>query len=106
MSNSILIFAAAAGLLAAQSNVGTTWNGSLLDDSCRSTNITAKCEITAQTSMFGVATDDGRYFKLDVSGNAKAREALAEKKKTGSVMVDVDGQLDGEMIKVTAIKIR
>ena len=107
MSASILIFAAAAMLLQAQSNGNLTWNGSLLDESCHATQAAAKCEVNDGTTMFGVQTQDGKYFKLDTDGNGKAREALsASQRKSGDVKVAVSGLLDGETIKVAAIQIR
>lgn len=103
MFKALLILASSALLWAQQS---MTWNGTLLDDSCHSTDATAKCEVNDQTKMFGVKTADGKYYKLDIDGSAKVREALNAQKKTGTVAAAVTGLLDGETIKVSAVQIR
>jgi hypothetical protein len=105
MSTSILILAAAA-MLSAQSSTNLTWNGSLIDESCHATSAAAQCEVDEQTRAFGVKTDDGKYFKLDIDGNNKAREALTAQKKSGSIKVAVSGLLEGETIKVATLQIR
>jgi hypothetical protein len=104
MTKSILILAVS-GLLAAQSAT-QTWSGSLIDDSCRSADAAAKCEVSDTTKAFGVVTAEGKYFKLDIGGNTKAHEALATQQKSGAVEVTVDGLLDGETIKVGKLQIR
>jgi hypothetical protein len=103
---SILLFAAAA-VLAAQATVNLTWNGSLLDDSCRTQNVSAQCGISDDTKAFGIQTEDGKYFKLDADGNTIARAALKEQKKTdGEVKASVSGSLDGSTIKVASVQVR
>ena len=105
MSASILVFAAAA-LLAAQETVNLNWSGLLLDESCRAANSSAQCAVSGETKAFGIQTEDGKYFKLDIGGNNKARAALDASRKTGEVRASVSGLLDGETIKVATVEVR
>ena len=105
MSTSILVFAAAA-LLAAQETPNLNWSGLLLDDNCRTASSSARCDVNGDTRAFGIQTDDGKYFKLDIDGNNKARAALAAGKKTGEVKATVSGLLDGKTIKVATVQVR
>ena len=95
----------AAALLSAQAAVNLTWNGSLLDDSCRANNVSARCDISDDTRAFGIQTDDGKYFKFDADGNTKTRTALKTQKKSGEVKASINGLLDGETIKVASVQV-
>src|SRR6476661_2423349 len=74
MRHSILVCAALAlfsGLALAED-----WTGRLLDASCYDQNKTAKpCDATSTTTAF-VLDVNGKIYKLDATGNAKAAEAI------------------------------
>ncbi len=102
----IILNLVAAALLSAQATVNLTWNGALLDDSCRANDVSARCFISDDTRAFGIQTDDGKYFKLDADGNAKARSALKTQNKSGEVKASINGSLEGETIKVASVQVR
>jgi hypothetical protein len=66
----------------------------------------ATCEVTENTTSYGIRLADGKVLTLDEKGNAEvarlAKEDMA-KMKTGQVIVE--GDLDGETVKVTSVKL-
>lgn len=56
-------------------------------------------------SGFGVVTAEGKFLKFDAAGDQKAVEALEATDKEEGIMVSVDGKIDGDMIKVSSLKI-
>jgi hypothetical protein len=55
---------------------------------------------------YGVLTPDGKFINIDPAGSAKVVEALKASKKDSDIRVKVTGELKGEVIKLTAIKIQ
>ena len=53
-------------------------------------------------SGYAVYTD-GKLYKLDEEGNEKAREILKNTKSEKSIQVSVEGNLDGDKLKVKSI---
>jgi hypothetical protein len=69
---------------------------------------TRKCLLmpACQRSGYGVFTlDTYKYLSFDAAGNQKAAAALAASKKEDDIRVEVTGQVDGDKIKVTSLKI-
>ncbi len=64
----------------------------LLQDACTKTG-------------YGVYTADGKYMKLDAAGDAKALAAIKASKKKDNFKVSVTGDVDGDSIKVTTLKL-
>lgn len=86
-----------------------TWNGTLVDVMCKGkdlANHTAKCALGCAKSGYGVVLPDGKFLKLDESGNAKALTALKATKKEKDLKVKVDGKADGDTIEVSSIQIQ
>lgn len=95
-----------------------TWNGKLVDASCKdqikpatsqSTDPqpqSSTCEPTSSTTSFGLELQDGRVLKLDSTGSAKAAEALKSNTTKSSMNVTVTGSLDGKTVKVDSINIQ
>ena len=86
-----------------------TWNGTLVDVMCKGkdlANHTAKCALGCAKSGYGVVLPDGKFLKLDESGNAKALAALKATKKEKDLKVKVDGKADGDTIEVSSIQIQ
>jgi len=92
-------------------------NGVLMDKMCSAKAVKqgqsfaaahdAKCALQppCQKSGYGVFTSDNRFLSLDAAGNAKAFAALKATKKTDNLIVTVDGDIQGDMIKVASLKI-
>ncbi len=58
-----------------------------------------------QKSGFGVATEAGKYYKLDDAGNKQALAALKGTDKEDNLTVTVDGSISGDTIAVKSLKL-
>jgi hypothetical protein len=56
-------------------------------------------------SGYGVYTADGKYLKLDDAGDAKALAAIKASNKKDNFKVRVTGDVSGDSIKVTDLKL-
>ncbi len=112
--------------LAAMASYAETWNGKLIDASCYDSNKAAPtsavdhkaaptsgekldrdCAPTATTSTFAVHAN-GKVYRLDSSGNAKAAADMQggaiKADKDGDVHVTVSGKMQGDTISVDNLK--
>ena len=64
---------------------------------------TRDCALKCAASGFGIVTKDQHFLKFDASGNAKITEALKASSKKDHLRVNVDGDVQGDMLKVTSI---
>jgi len=91
------------------------WTGKLMDATCYDQNKTAKpCEATSSTTQF-VLDVNGKIYRLDSTGNAKAVEALKNrsdraanpnKPSTGAVNAKVSGTAEGDTLKVDMLEVQ
>lgn len=109
-----------AGLLAAFASVGSAAQiqGVLMDKMCsveaakKGQKFAAahdtKCALdgACQKSGYGIFTADNKFLALDASGNAKAAAALKATKKTDNLMVTVEGDVQGDTVKVSSLKLQ
>ena len=58
-----------------------------------------------QKSGYGVFTYDQKYLTFDAAGNRKALALIRLSKKPDDYRVEVTGQIDGDKIKVTSIRL-
>ncbi|MGA8440227.1 MAG: hypothetical protein WB714_18510 [Candidatus Sulfotelmatobacter sp.] len=63
------------------------------------------CALKCAASGFGIVTQDKQFLKLDAEGNAKIVEALKASDKKDHLRVDVSGEVQGDTLKVTSIKL-
>jgi hypothetical protein len=56
-------------------------------------------------SGYGVFTKDNRFLTFDEAGNTKALAALKASKKKDNLTVTVDGDVQGDTIKVSDLKL-
>ena len=93
------------------------WTGKLIDASCHDNSQKnpaeskqggdlATCAATASTTSFAIQTSDGKVYKLDASGNAKASTALKGNPDNKSATATVSGTMDGQTVKVDSISVR
>jgi len=102
-----------AGLLAAPAMAATkTFNDvSVVDVACSKKVAadadahTKQCALACEKSGFGVLTEDKKFLKFDADGNAKMLEALKSSDKTDHLRVNVSGDVEGDTIKVTSVKL-
>jgi len=66
---------------------------------------TRECALKCQASGYGILTKDHQYLKFDSTGNAKITEALKASDKKDHLRVDVTGDVKGDTLQVTWIKL-
>jgi hypothetical protein len=66
---------------------------------------TTHCALQCVKGGYGLLTPDGAYLRFDKAGNEKTVAALKATKRTDHVRAIVEGERDGETIKVTSVTI-
>jgi hypothetical protein len=66
---------------------------------------TRECALKCQASGYGIITKDHKYLKFDSAGNTKITEALKVSDKKDHLRVDVTGDVNGDTLQVTSIKL-
>lgn len=92
-----------------------TISGYLIDKSCSAETVgkaaLAKhgkaCALMGECrkSGYGVVTDDGKFIAFDAAGNKRALAVFQTSKKEMDYKVTVTGDQQGEVIKVTSLKV-
>jgi len=131
---SLLLIPLAAAVLFAQARTttttttNTTWNGTLVDASCQSTEHrettqinpdrstttrtettrteNGECPVSASTSSFGLMTPDGRFIRFDNPSNARAVEFVKSNKSFSSgapLRVSIVGTSHGDLAVVESL---
>jgi 3-deoxy-D-arabino-heptulosonate 7-phosphate (DAHP) synthase len=93
-----------------------SWTGKLIDSSCHDRSqqnpaeakkgADASCDASASTTSFAIQTSDGKVYKLDASGNAKASTALRGNADNKNPTATVSGTMEGQTVKVDSISVR
>jgi hypothetical protein len=66
---------------------------------------TRECALKCQASGYGIITKDHKYLNFDAAGNSKIAEALKASDKKDHLRVDVTGDVNGDTLQVTWIKL-
>ena len=66
---------------------------------------TRACALKCAASGFGIVTKDKQFLKFDAEGNAKIADALKASDMKDHLRVDVSGDVQGDTLKVTSIKL-
>lgn len=68
---------------------------------------TRECALmpACQKSGYGVFTYDQKFLKFDPAGSRKALAALKASKKEDDLKVEVTGEIQGDTIKVSSLKL-
>ena len=66
---------------------------------------TRACALKCEKSGFGIVTQDKQFLKFDAEGNARIAEALKASDKKDHLRVDVSGDVQGDTLKVSSIKL-
>ncbi|MDQ6677434.1 MAG: hypothetical protein M3Z09_09075 [Acidobacteriota bacterium] len=96
-------------VLAQGAALAETWTGTLVDVMCKGKDLaghTRECAITCAKSGYGLVLPDGKFMKLDETGNAKALGALKAATKEKDLKAKVTGAKDGETIQVDSIELQ
>ncbi len=86
-----------------------TWSGTLVDVMCKGNDLaghTRECAIKCAKSGFGIVLANGKFVKLNESGNMQAMVALRTSTKEKDLKAKVTGSLDGDVIKVQSIELQ
>ena len=54
---------------------------------------------------YGLITENKRFYRLDAAGNAHVRELLPKSSRRDQLYVIVTGELEGNLIKVSAVSL-
>ncbi len=97
---------------------GAQVQGILMDKMCSAdavkkgqkfaTSHDTKCalETSCQKTGYGIFTADNKFLVLDAAGNAKAVAALKTTKKVDNLQVTVEGDVQGDTVKVSSLKLQ
>jgi hypothetical protein len=66
---------------------------------------TRACALKCQQSGFGIVTKDKQFLKLDAKGNAEVVSALKASDKKDHLRANVTGDVEGDTIKVSSVKL-
>jgi hypothetical protein len=66
---------------------------------------TRECALACKESGFGIVTADKKFLKFDADGNAKILEQLKGSDKADHLRVNVSGDVKGDTITVTSVKL-
>jgi len=66
---------------------------------------TRACALKCQQSGYGIVTKDKQFLKLDANGNAQVIAALKASDKKDHLRADVSGDVQGDTIKVSSVKL-
>ncbi|WP_263366358.1 hypothetical protein [Edaphobacter bradus] len=66
---------------------------------------TRSCALACEKSGYGILTADKQFLKFDAEGNAKIAGALKASNKADHLRVDVSGDVVGDTLKVTSLKL-
>jgi len=64
---------------------------------------TRDCALKCAGSGFGIVTKDQKFLKFDAAGNAKVTEALKASSQKDHLRVNVDGDVQGDTLKVKSV---
>lgn len=98
-----------AGAVPALSAATSYQNVPLLDVGCSkkaATNPdahTRDCAMACAKSGFGIVTSDQHFLKFDPEGNAKILDELKASSKKDHLRVNVNGDVEGDTLKVTSV---
>jgi hypothetical protein len=96
-------------MMLAGAAMAETWTGTLVDVMCKGRDLashTRECALKCAKGGFGVVLADGKFVKLNETGNMQALAALKASSKEKDLKVKVTGELAGDIIKVSSIELQ
>lgn len=66
---------------------------------------TRACALKCAASGFGIITSGKKFLKFDTEGNTQILAALKASSKKDHLRVDVDGDVQGDTLKVTSLRL-
>src|SRR3954454_18109123 len=102
MHRAIVLCLFTAGLAAAE-----TLSGTVVDIMCKGKDLaghTRECAVTCSKSGYGLVSADGKFLKVDESGNVRTLPALKKLSRENDLKAKVTGTVSGEILKVDSIE--
>jgi hypothetical protein len=104
----------------------TTWNGTLVDEGCRTTRtkettsndrktetkttVVTECPVALATTSFGLLTVDGKYIRFDPASNARIVEMVKNNREWTTYVTErkpiktrVIGTINGDVVVIKEI---
>lgn len=66
---------------------------------------TRSCAIMCAKSGYGILTSDNHFLKFDANGNQEVLKELKASKETDHLRVNVTGDVQGDTLKVSSVKL-
>jgi hypothetical protein len=66
---------------------------------------TCDCVLACAKSGFGIVTKEQQFLKFDAAGDAKIANALEASSRTDHLRVNVNGDMQGDTLKMTSIQL-
>ena len=100
--------------IAAALSYAESWTGKLVDAPCHDRSLqpgqakspAESCTATQTTTSFAIETADGKVYKLDAAGNAKAATMMKGNPDSKDASVTISGSMDGQTVKVDSIDLK
>ena len=67
---------------------------------------TRACALKCEASGFGILTKDNRFRKFDAQGNTSIVDQVKASDKKDHLRADVSGDVEGDTLKVTSVKLQ
>jgi len=67
---------------------------------------TRACALKCEASGYGIITSDKKFLKFDAEGNKEIVAALKASDNKDHLRADVAGDVEGDTLKVTSVKLR
>ena len=86
-----------------------SWTGTLVDVMCKGKDVanhTRQCALSCAKGGYGLVLSDGKFVKLDETGNAMTLSKLKTSTKDKDLKAKVTGKLDGEVIQVETVDLQ
>ena len=103
--NKVCLIALSSTVLA----MADSWTGTLVDVMCKGKDVaghTRQCAVNCAKGGYGLVLADGKFVKLDESGNAMALSKLKASTKDKDLKAKVSGKMDGDIIAVESIDLQ
>ena len=67
---------------------------------------TRSCAIMCAKSGYGILTSDNKFLKFDANGNQEVLKELKASKENDHLRVNVTGEVKGDTIQVSSVKLK
>src|ERR1700752_1959891 len=86
-----------------------SWTGTVVDVMCKGKDVanhTRQCALSCAKGGYGLVLSDGKFVKMNETGNAMTLSKLKTSAKDKDLKAKVTGKLDGDGIQVETIELQ